>query len=525
VGEGIRPLVIGLEGYTRRLRFAIAKRPPMSKLKIKKVEEKPSYDLMFALDLASKGLLDEANQRLLNILKTQPKEWRALHQLSEISLARGDSAQALKFMAAAMKANPGSADIKSNYGFILQKLERHEEALIYFNRALLTRPDYISALLNRGTSLYNLNRHTEALASFDRVLALDPHNVQALYNRANVLHELHRFDECLVSFAETLSRAPDYADAHWNEALTRLLFGDFERGWQKYEWRWKTEQQAHLQRDFVQPLWLGAGRLAGRTILVHAEQGFGDTLQFVRYLPRLAALGAEVIFEVQPSLHRLLSGVKGASRVIARGEPLPLFDLHCPIMSLPLAFNTSLDTVPANIPYLDAPVDRLKKWDARLPWSDRLRVALAWAGSATHKRDQSRSIPLATLQPLLNTSDAIEWISVQRDLRAGDQEILHSHPQTRQCGLELADFSDTAAVLTRADLVITVDTAVAHLAGALGRPVWLLLPYSPDFRWLLDREDSPWYPSARLFRQGQFGQWDDVIASVTAALRQQLGNR
>jgi tetratricopeptide (TPR) repeat protein len=497
----------------------------MSKLKIKKAEEKPSYDLMVALELASKGLLDEANQRLLSILKTQPKEWRALHQLSEISLARSDSAQALKFMAAAMKANPGSADIKSNYGFILQKLERHEEALIYFNRALLTRPDYISALLNRGTSLYHLNRPAEALASFDRLLALDPSNVQALNNRANALHELNRFDECLASFAETLSRAPDYAEAHWNEALVRLLLGDFERGWKKYEWRWKSENHKHQRRDFVQPLWLGAERLAGRTILVHAEQGFGDTLQFMRYLPRLAARGAEVIFEVQPSLHRLLSGAKGASRVIARGEPLPRFDLHCPIMSLPLAFNTSLDTIPAEVPYLDAPIDRLHMWDARLPPSGKLRVAFAWAGNATHERDQLRSIPLAMLQPLLNSNDAIEWISVQRDLRAGDHEILQSNPHIRQLGLELADFSDTAAVLARADLVISVDTAVAHLAGALGRPVWLLLRYSPDFRWLLDRKDSPWYPSARLFRQDQIGQWDGVIADLATALQQLSGSR
>ena len=336
----------------------------------------------------------------MKILKTQPKEWRALHQLADICLSRGELSQALNFMAAAMNANPGSAEIKSNYGFILQKEERHEEALIYFNRALVAQQGYVPALLNRGTSLHHLNRSVEALTSFDRVLAIDPRNVKALYNRANILHELRRFDECLATFEKTLAYAPDYAEAHWNEGLTRLLLGDFERGWKKYEWRWKTESQQHMRRDFVQPLWLGAEPLAGKTILVHSEQGFGDALQFVRYIPRLAAEDARVVLEVKPGLRPLLSQMKGCSSVIARGEPLPHFDVHCPIMSLPLAFNSSLDTIPTEVPYLDVPVARLQRWRERLVPERRLRVAIAWAGSATHKQDHLRSVPITKLQTL-----------------------------------------------------------------------------------------------------------------------------
>jgi Tfp pilus assembly protein PilF len=492
----------------------------MPKLTSKKSQDQASSELLFAAELERHGLLHEAEARLMNLLKTQPREWRALHKLAEMHLARADFAQALSFMAAAMKANPSSAEAKTNYGFILQKLDRHEEALSYCDRAIAVRPDHLSAHLNRGTSLHHLNRSAEALASFDRALALDPRNIKALYNRANILHELQRFDECIAAFSATIAYAPDYADAHWNEGLTRLLLGDFEQGWKKYEWRWNTESQRHLRRDFTQPLWLGAEPIAGKTILVHAEQGFGDTLQLVRYLPLLAAKGADVVLEVQPTLFPLLSPMEDVSRVMSRGEPLPHFDVHCPIMSLPLAFNTSLETIPSKLPYLDAKI-RLEKWTGRLQPKGAMRIAFAWAGSATHKQDRLRSIPISKLQPLLEQTNSIQWISVQRDLREGDREHLAQRPHIQQVGYQLEDFADTAAVLSSADLVITVDTAVAHLAGALGRPVWILLQHSPDFRWLLDRDDSPWYPSARLFRQNQSGDWDDVISRATTALRQQ----
>jgi Tfp pilus assembly protein PilF len=491
----------------------------MSKIKLKTPQAKATNELLFAIEMVKQGRLGDAETHLLNILKARRQDWRVLHLLAEIHLTRSDYVQALEFMAAAMKANPGSTETQCNYGYILQKLERHDDALIYFKRALIAAPNDVSTLLNCGTSLYQLNMLTEALASFDHLLALDPKNVNALYNRANVLCELRRFHESLAAFAATLAQDPAHAGAHWNEGLARLLLGDFAAGWKKYEWRW-AESQRQQRRNFAQPLWLGNEPLTGKTILVHAEQGFGDTLQFVRYLPELADQGAKVVLEVQPNLYSLLAGAKGASQVIPKGASLPQFDVHCPMMSLPLALNTSLDSIPSDIPYLEAPRDRLRLWQERLSAKRGSRVALAWAGSATHKRDQARSIPLANLQTLFGNNNAIEWLSVQRDLREGDAEILESHPHVQQLGLELNDFGDAAAVLSLADLVITVDTAVAHLAGALGRPVWVLLPYSPDFRWLLDREDSPWYPSARLFRQPFTGDWDSVITRVQESILQ-----
>jgi Tfp pilus assembly protein PilF len=490
----------------------------MPKLKAKAPETKVHNDLVFAVELVRQGRLDDAEAHLLNILKARRQDWHALHLLAEIHLARSDYGQALKFMAAAMKANPSSAETQCNYGYILQKLERHDDALIYFKRALIAAPNNVSTLLNCGTSQYQLNRLTEALASFDRVLALEPKNVNALYNRANVLCELRHFDDAFAAFAATLAQDPAHAGAHWNEGLARLLLGDFAAGWKKYEWRWQTENQKHQRRNFTQPLWLGNEALAGKIILVHAEQGFGDTLQFVRYLPELVEQGAKVVLEVQSSLCSLLAGVKGASHVLPKGAALPPFDVHCPMMSLPLALKTTLDSIPSDVPYLAAPEDRRRLWQDRLPPKQGRRIAFAWAGSATHKRDLARSIPLTKLQTLFGDNKAIEWLGVQRDLREGDAEILGSHSHVRHLGPQLNDFADTAAVLSLADLVITVDTAIAHLAGALGRPVWVLLPYSPDFRWLLEREDSPWYPSARLFRQPSMADWDSVITRVQESI-------
>jgi tetratricopeptide (TPR) repeat protein len=242
----------------------------------KKTREKAASDLAFASELERSGLFDEAEQRYRVVLQSDPKQWQALHQLGSIFLARGDHVQALEYMAAAMKANPASAEAKSNYGFILQKMDRHEAALDYFSSSLVVRPTYAPALLNRGVSLYQLGRLQQALENFERALALEPRNVKALYNRANILHELRRFDESLATFEQTLALAPDYAEAQWNEGLTRLLLGDFERGWQQYEWRWKTESQRHQRRDFAQPLWLGG---EGITVTVH---------QFLRLRPPLS---------------------------------------------------------------------------------------------------------------------------------------------------------------------------------------------------------------------------------------------
>lgn len=489
----------------------------MPKLKTtKKAQPAASSELLAGLELQGQNRLDEAEMLFRFVLKDDATNWRALHQLGAIYLTRGQYVEALQYLGAAMKSNARSAEVTSNYGVVLRKLRRDDEAIEYFNRALMLKPGYVPAILTRGTSFHHLGRREEALASFDRVIEIDPTHARAHYNRANVLHELKRFKEAIESFGRAIALAPENADAHWNESLAHLLTGDYREGWKQYEWRWK---RGNLQpRDFKQPLWLGEESVAGKTILVHAEQGFGDTLQCARYIPLLAKNGATVVLEVQPALKALFRSLEGVSTLLSRGEPLPAFDLHCPIMSLPLAFKTELSTIPANVPYLSVPKDRVEKWQRRVPQGKKLTIAFAWTGSPGNEENDIRSIPLSEFAPLF-ADENIQWISIQRDLTQQDSELLNNHLEVKQFGAELSDFADTSAIIAQADLVISVCTSAAHLAGALSRPFWLLSKHSPDFRWLLDRDDSPWYPSARIFRQPTFGDWGSVIARVKIELQ------
>ena len=297
-----------------------------------------------------------------------------------------------------------------------------------------------------------------------------------------------------------------------------LRIGDFDQGWKEYEWRWNVHPSWARPQDFPQHLlWLGERPIEGKTIVLHAEQGFGETIQFVRYVPMVAALGAKVILEVQPELKLLFANLKGADKVIGKGEALPPFDGHCPLASLPLAFKTRLETIPPATPYLSAPEECVALWRNRLPKSDLPRIGVAWAGNPEFVDDKPRSIGLAPLVPLLSTP-GFQFISIQKDLRAGDEQILRDHPHILHLGDKLADFGDTAAIMSLLDLVISSDTVPVHLAGALNRPVWILLQHSPDWRWMVNRFDNPWYPSARLFRQQTAGDWTGVVRQVIEQL-------
>jgi hypothetical protein len=333
------------------------------------------------------------------------------------------------------------------------------------------------------------------------------------------LAQLRRFEEAILSYGEVLARRKDNADAHFNRALALLTIGDFRGGFEDYEWRW-ARTGAPAQKSRGRRLWLGDHSLSGKTILLHAEQGLGDTIQFARYAPLVAAQGAKVVLEVQPELKSLLSRLDGVTAVVARGEAPPPFDVHCPLGSLPLALKTELPTVPAQIPYVFADEAHLQKWSARIEKLPPPRIALAWAGNPAHDNDRNRSIGLSTSAPLLAMPGS--FISIQRDVRGDEAAQLAAQPRLTHVGGELADFNDTAAVLALCDLLITVDTAPAHLAGAMGRPVWVLVPFAPDWRWMLDGEIAPWYPSARVFRQSALADWTAVIARAAAALQEQL---
>ena len=309
---------------------------------------------------------------------------------------------------------------------------------------------------------------------------------------------------------------PDYPTALWNRALCKLLAGRYREGWAEYEWRLQADPTAANRRDFGRPRWTGSRDIAGKTLLLHSEQGFGDTIMAARYVRRVIESGARVVIDAPAPLTSLLGQIDGA-QVVTAGDALPPFDFHCPMMSLPLAFATTLETIPADVPYLSAPPAHAQKWAQRLPKSGVPRIGIAWAGNPNFRHDRARSVGLTRMLPFLSRTD-VQYVGLQRDLRDGDAEILWNNPQVEHLGDALETFADTAAVIASLDLIISIDSAMVHLAGALGKPVWVLLPYSPDWRWLLDRNDSPWYPTARLFRQARVDDWSGVVESVTEEL-------
>ena len=431
----------------------------------------------------------------------------------------GRYAEALASYDGAIALKPSYPRAYNNRGVALAMLDEQAQALESYDRAIALRPDYADAHNNRGIALLKLDRAEDALLSHERAIALNADHAEAHYNRGNALRELGRFADAASSFERAIALKPDHASAHWNLADCRLLFGDFERGWREYAWRWKPGKDR--VEEFTRPLWLGEQPLGNRTILLHSELGMGDTLNFCRYASNVAALGANVVLEVQPPLLPLLAELDGVTQVVARGETLPLFDYHCPLMSLPMVFKTDFSSIPANIPYVRTDAARGARWQARLGAKSRPRIGIVWGGSMRLSNDK-RSLPLSQMLPLIAPWG--EWVSLQKEVRESDLALLESRPDIRQFGSELTDFAETAALMQSMDLVVSVDTGVAHLAGAIGKPVWILLPFVPvDWRWMLEREDSPWYPSARLFRQSAKGDWVGVVGRIKEELPRHFG--
>jgi tetratricopeptide (TPR) repeat protein len=460
---------------------------------------------------------DEALAALDKALELEPAHTDALVNSGNTLLDRGRPQEALTCFEKVLAREPGFSPARLGHGNTLATLGRPEEALVDYDAVLVAQPAHASAHYNRGNALLALGRASEALAAFDKTLAIVPNHTMAMNNRGAALQALNRYEEAIASFDQVLAMDKNYADAQYNRAQALLTIGDFRRGLEAYEWRWKRTGMAAHRPAFGRPLWLGEYPLSRKTILLHAEQGLGDTIQFARYLPLVAKTAGKVVLQVQPELKDLLAQIDVAAMVVGRDEALPAFDVHCPLGSLPLAFKTEIGTIPADIPYLKASEERLNKWRARVPKTGQPLVAIAWAGRATHGNDRNRSLAVSRLAPLLSQETA-RFVSIQRDLREGDSDFLRTCPGLEHVGDELEDFADTAAVVALADLVISVDTSVAHLAGAMGQPVWILLPFAPDWRWLLDRDDSPWYPTAKLFRQPVLGDWDSVIERVRREL-------
>ncbi|MFA5041612.1 MAG: tetratricopeptide repeat-containing glycosyltransferase family protein [Bdellovibrionales bacterium] len=491
-------------------------------------------------DFHRQGKFAEAERFYRETLRLAPKHFDALHLLGLLALQSGKAQEGVTLIEQAIASNPNvaaaynnlgnglktlghcdaalekfdkaielepkMAEAHDNRGNTLSDLKRYDEAQESYTHAINLKPDFAEALFHRGNAFRCLGRFEEALADYGRVVGLRPDFAGAFCNRGNALKELNRYKEALESFKAATQLRPNYAEALFNLGMCELQLGEFEKGWEHYEWRKKSTVPAAARR-YVQPAWKGEN-LAQKTLFVYSEQGFGDTIQFCRYVQRAEKLNASVIVAAPKPLHRLLSPL----HVIDEDKTPPHFDYHCAMLSLPMVFKTTLDTIPAEIPYLSADKKEVDFFRTKLLRAKKTRIGFVWAGTPRNERDCWRSLKFEQALPLFENS-AVEWISLQHFVPESDVSAL-AKSGIINWGKDFADFAAAAAAIMALDLVISVDTAVAHLAGALGKPVWILLPFSSDWRWLTERDDTPWYPTARLFRQSKRGEWENVIKEV-----------
>jgi len=495
-----------LTGRISKLRSAVQTEP-----------DRPELQLHLGVALQESGDLEGAVHSYQRALALDPRSHEAYNSLGVLFASLDDRDTALVFFEAALALQPGAAEIHSNIANIYLERDQTREAVESYRRAALLRPDAPSYHNHLGNALRLEERYDEAEASMRRALEVRPDYAEAYVNLGMLCIDREQLEQAEQYHRRAIELKPDLAQAHVN--LAQLLLGraDFAAGWREQEWRWRWKAFPSPKRNFSQPLWKGEP-IAGKRILLHAEQGFGDAIQFLRYVPLVAELDAEIVLEVHPELKSLAESSLSVSKLIARGDPVPQFDWHCPLLSLPLAFATDLGSIPADVPYLRAP-RHAPCWLHKEREQD-LHVGLVWAGNPKNVRDRKRSLSVAALEPLFQVA-GVSFYSLQRGPASTDAASLPFAGVDPQTG----DFAATAAAIEQLDLVVSVDTAVAHLAGALGKPVWILLPALAEWRWLRDREDSPWYRTARLFRQQQAGQWGSVIDAVAAQLALRSADR
>jgi Flp pilus assembly protein TadD len=473
------------------------------------------------------GRLVEAVAEFRQALALKPDLMESHISLGNALARLGQLEEAVAVYRRATALKPSSAQAYSNLGCLLRAQGQLDAAMAAFRQAVALKPDLAEAHYNLGNGLYDQGLLEQASAAYRQALALRPGIAGAWNNLGNCLRDLDDLDAAIAAYRRAVAIEPNYADAHSNLALALLLHGDFAAAWPEHEWRWRC-QGLIFPGPLPAPRWDG-GDLAGRTILLRAEQGFGDTLQFIRYVPLVAARCGRVVVECQAELVTLLRGMPGIGQLVAHGDALPAFDVYCPLLSLPLLFGTGLSNIPGTVPYLSADAARAEQWAARIaseaaaqgsPGAGRrpLRVGLAWAGRRTHINDHNRSIRPQALAPLGQVPQ-VSFYSLQKGSPAPGAPPPPSGLHLIDWTTELRDFADTAALVANLDLVITVDTSVAHLAGAMGKPVGVLLPFVPDWRWMRGRADSPWYPTMRLFRQPRRGDWEAVLRQVVVELQ------
>ena len=474
------------------------------------------------LELAVKqqraGNLREAETLYRQILEVDPEHVDALHLLGLTCTQLGRNEQAGEYLLRALQLRPEKPEVHHNLGVVLRKQGRLEDATACYHHALSFRPDYPQAHHNLGIALLQRGQLEEAEHCFRAAIGLKPDYAEAYSHLGVVLLRRGHTRQAAASCDEALRLRPDYPEGHRNRGMLRLILGDLERGWPDYEWRWQCKEAD--PPACPRPWWDGSP-LDGRTILLFAEQGLGDTLQFVRYAPLVARLGGRVWVLCTPALVDLLAGCAGIERVIPNDRPIPPADVHVPLMSLPAVLGTTLATVPADIPYIRTNDESRRHWQQQLAGHSAFKIGIAWQGNPRHPEDRQRSIALQEFAPLARV-EGVELLSLQKGIGV---EQLHqvTFPVTDRCGgLGLAE---TAAVVQNLDLVISIDSAIAHLAGALAAPVWVALAALPDFRWLLQREDSPWYPTMRLFRQSRAGDWQAIFERMALELSKLIAGR
>jgi Flp pilus assembly protein TadD len=449
----------------------------------------------------------------------QPARLDSYRQLGRLLLQAGRPQEAVDCHRQALAIAPHDLESLTELGRTLRSMGRLPDAETQYREALRHRPDDIHALFGLGGVLFDLDRPEEAVACYQRAIDIEPMHGTARMGLGVALAALNRHAEALDQYRLAAAILPRSYALQFNRGLSLLTIGALAAGWEDHEARldvggWRSR----LMMNDGARLWRGEPDISGKTILLQAEQGLGDTIQFVRYVPMVAERGARVVLGVPPALKQLLAKFPGANAVITPDDPVPPFQLQCPLMSLPFAFGTELPSIPADIPYLRAEPELVASWKRRLGSKRNPRIGIAWSGSATYRGDRRRSMALRDLAPLLR-EPGFDFHIVQNEIRPSDAEIMQEFPHISEHRAGHSDLTDTAALLSLMDIVISVDTSIAHLAGALGRPTWIMLPYAGEWRWLLDREDSPWYPTAMLFRQAAAGDWAGVTRRVAAALR------
>jgi tetratricopeptide (TPR) repeat protein len=472
-----------------------------------------------ALEHHQEGNLCEAERLYKDILRVHPENSDAWHLLGVLLSQTGDYNASISHINKSLEYNPVNAGAYNNLGISYQGKNQLEDAINCYRKAMQLDPDLIDAYYNLGAVFQDMGQPEEAIIWYRKALQLNPHLINAYYNLGIALRDKGNTDEAVKCYQKTLQYDPDNAAAHFNMSLVLLLSGNFKEGWKEFAWRWRVKDFSH--HTFLQPEWYGSD-ITGQRILLYAEDGYGDTIQFIRYVALVKNRGAKIIVECQRELVSLLDKIAGIDNVLAHGEKLPEFDLHCSLLRLPSVFDTTLKNIPLSIPYITVDSILVTKWKNIIHQDNsRIKIGLVWSGSLREGKLRHRSCSLDTYSPLAEF-DNVTFYSLQKGEAAKEAKNPPRGMKFVDYTEELNDFSDTAALIENLDLVISVDTAVAHLAGSLGKPAWTIVSFPPDWRWLLKREDSPWYPTMKLFRQSSPGDWEPVIESVSRELESLL---